>query len=143
MNRRTFFTGVGAAAVVGSAAALGVPARADGAGWGPGVFNDKSAPKPIPYLDGPIPAPAPFDFIHWTLPGPVGATTQILELPAFGLDAHRSTIGDYEGFTTYAVLAGTAETSEGDVDVELDIRVMDGKYVGEDGKQHRGTFGFF
>lgn len=144
LNRRTFFTGLGAAAVVGSAAAVGIPTRAEATGSGHhGPFTHKPAPKPILYQDGPTGAPAPFDLIHWTLPGPDGATTQILELESFGLDAHRSTIGDYAGFTAYAVVAGTAKSSEGDMDVELDIRVMSGKYIGEDGKTHVGTFGFF
>ena len=59
------------------------------------------------------------------------------------MDAHRSTVGDYEGFTTYAVVAGTAHSSQGPLDVELDIRVMHGRFVAEDGKVHHGTFGFF
>lgn len=141
MDRRSFLTGLGAAALVGSATTVGaaMPARASS----PNTFANAAAPKPIPVLIGPTGAPAPFDFIHWTLPGPIGAKTQINELDAFGLDVHRSTIWDYEGFTTYAVIAGTTESSEGRYDVELDIRVMDGKYIGMDGRQYRGTFGFF
>jgi len=107
------------------------------------VFTKTSAPKPIPpMVDGG--ADAPFDFIHWLLPGPEGKPTQILELPAFGLDVDPSLMTDYRGFTTYAVLAGSARGSDGKpYDVELDVRVMDGMYVGEDGKTHEGTFGFF
>ena len=114
------------------------------AGGGSKVFPNKSAPNPIPFQAGPVGAPDPFNFIHWTLPGPLGAVTQVLELPAFGLDIDPSTVTDYEGFTAYAVIAGTARSSKGeDFDCELDVRVMDGKYVGEDGRLHRGTFGFF
>lgn len=140
MNRRAFFTRAGAAAVVGSAATLGVAGRAEA---GARIFPQKSAPNPIPFLAGPTGAPDPFNFIHWTLPGPLGATTQINELEAFGLDIDPSVMTDYEGFTTYAVLGGTARSSEGeDFDCELDVRVMDGVYIGEDGQKHYGTFGF-
>ena len=139
MSRRSFLTGVGATAAVASAGTLGIAGRAEAA---QGLFNS-AVPKPIATLIGPTGAPEPFDFIHWTLPGTVGATTPINLLEAFGLDAHRSTVGDYEGFTTYAVVAGTAHSSQGPLDVELDIRVMHGRFVAEDGKVHHGTFGFF
>ncbi len=154
LSRRSFLTGVGAAAALGSAAVLGVadPAEAAGKGGGFGsgtnVFSNSSAPRPIEAVVGTaepgfVPPP-PFDFIHWLLPGPPGATTQILNLPAFGLDADPSLMSDYHGFTAYAVLAGSARGNNGEeYDVELDIRVMDGKYVGEDGRTHEGTFGFF
>jgi len=143
-SRREFFTRVGAAALVGSAASLPVSREAHATrGHGSGTFSNKSAPKPIPFLVD-TGAPNPFDFIHWTLPGPPGATTQILELGAMGLDVDPSVMTDYEGFTTYAVLAGKARGGDGEeFDCELDIRVMDGVYVGEDFKRHRGTFGFF
>ena len=141
ISRRTLFKTLGAAAVVGSATTLGVARRAEAA---PSPFPKRSAPNPIPFLAGPTGAPDPFNLIHWTLPGPAGATTQILELPAFGLDSDPSTMTDFHGFTAYAVLAGTARSAEGEeLECELDVRVMDGLYVGEDGRRHRGTFGFF
>ncbi|REK41034.1 MAG: hypothetical protein DWQ20_00550 [Actinobacteria bacterium] len=88
--------------------------------------------------------PPPFDFIHWALPGPPGATTQILELPAFGLDVDPSTITDFDGFVAYAVLAGSATDNRGNhFDVELDVRAMDGTYVDAHGETHESTFGFF
>lgn len=146
MKRRTFLTGLGAAAVVGSTggAAIAAPRRPAA----PSPFPNASAPKPIPFVAGPTGAPAPFDFIHWTLPGPAGAVTPINGLPAFGgaadpIDSDPSVITDFEGFTAYSVIAGTAESSEGPMDVELDIRVFDGRYIGQDGKQYRGTFAFF
>ena len=146
VNRRRFLTGLGAAAVVGSATTVGMPAPAHAR---PVMdFPNKSAPKPIPFTAGPTGAPAPFDFIHWTLPGPAGAATPINGLPAFGgaadpLDSDPSVMTDFQGFTAYSVITGTAESSEGPLDVELDIRVFDGKYIGEDGEQHVGTLGFF
>lgn len=140
MNRRTLFKTLGAAAA-GSAATLGVAGSAEAKG---SLFPKKAAPKPIVYVDGPLGLPDPFNFIHWALPGPLGAMTQILELPAFGLDIDPSLITDFTGFTAYGVLAGKAFSSEGEeFDCELDVRAMDGHYVGEDGLQHRGTFGFF
>lgn len=149
LSRRKFLGGIGAAAAVGTATTLGVakPAAAASAATGlnarPKLFTSKAAPKPIEAL---VPAggPAPFDNIHWLLPGPEGATTQILELGAFGLDADPSTIGDFSGFTAYAVIAGSAKDTTGtEYDVEFDVRVMQGKYIGEDGEEYRGTFGFF
>lgn len=141
MDRRTFLTGLGTVAVVGSAATVGLSTKAEAATTT--TFSTNPAPEPIPFLAGPTGAPAPFDLIHWTLPGPEGAITQINELPAFGLDVHRSTIVDYDGFTAYAVVAGKADSSEGELDVELDIRVMAGRYVAADGNTYDGTFGFF
>lgn len=147
MNRRTFLGGLGAAAALGSAAAVGVAAPAGATGGG-STFSGKPAPKPIPQVidasaPGAVP-PDPFRFIHWMLPGPAGATTQILELPAFGLDVDPSLITDYHGFTAYAVLAGSARDTTGTMyDVELDLRVMQGEYVAVDGTTHYGTFGFF
>lgn len=144
LSRRSFLGGVGAAAAAGSTAAIGLPGPvAAGGNSSTTVFSNTSAPRPI---EPTVPAggPAPFDEIHWLLPGPEGLPTQILELPAFGLDVDPSLITDFDGFTTYAVLAGSARGSDGaDYDVELDVRVMDGTYVGEDGQTHEGTFGFF
>ena len=146
MNRRTFLGGLGAAAALGSAAAVGV-AKPAAAAPGPN-FSTKPAPKPIPQVidtsePGLVP-PDPFRFIHWMLPGPAGATTQVLGLPAFGLDVAPSLITDYHGFTAYSVVAGSARDTTGTMyDVELDVRVMQGEYVAEDGSTHYGTFGFF
>ncbi len=147
MNRRTFLTGVGAAAAAGSVAAVGVAAPV-GATNGASNFGGKPAPKPIPQVidtaePGFVP-PDPFRFIHWMLPGPEGSATQILGLPGFGLDVDPSLITDYHGFTAYAVLAGSARDTTGAMyDTELDLRVMQGEYIGEDGGTHYGTFGFF
>ena len=88
--------------------------------------------------------PDPFNEIHWALPGPDGATTQILELPAFGLDADPNTVGNFDGFTAYAVVAGTATGGDGEpFDCEFDVRVMRGRYVAGDGETYSGTFAFF
>lgn len=148
VSRRHFLAGAGAAAVAGSALALGVPAPAQAHPGRRRVFGETAAPNPIEAVidtsePGFIP-PDPFRFINWLLPGPVGASTQILGLPAFGLDADPSLITDYNGFTAYAVLAGSARGSDGaEYEVEFDLRVMDGEYIGEDGNTYESTFGFF
>ena len=144
LSRRSFIKGAGVAAA--SAAAVGAtPATAlgSGAGGGRGNFTNNPLPNPIPAtVDGG--GPAPFDLIHWLLPGPPGASTQIIGLEAFGLDVDPSMITDFNGFVAYAVIAGTSIGSDGaNYPTELDVRVMDGEYVGVDGSTHRGTFGFF
>jgi len=151
LSRRRFITGVGAAAAAGSMAAAGIasPARAATSSDRPrshGVIPKWSAPKPIPQVvpTGLPPEAAPFDQIHWLLPGPPGATTQVNGLEAFGLDVDPSTITDFKGFTAYAVIAGPAYGSDGEeYDTEVDVRVMQGHYVAEDGHTRYGTFGFF
>lgn len=137
------FATAGAAAAFGGTASLGLAGPAAAHGGSPSPFPMRPAPLPIPFTAGPTGAPAPFDFIHWTLPGPVGATTPINGLASFGLDVHRSSIWNYDGYTTYAVISGTAESNEGPRDVELDIRVMQGTYEDDSGARHEGTFGFF
>lgn len=144
IDRRSFLTGVGAAALAG--ATLGSPGTALAATGGSSsnnVFTRAGLPKPIPgTVDGG--GPAPFDFIHWALPGPVGSMTQILELPGFGLDVDPSLITDFDGFVAYAVVAGSATDGNGNhFDVELDVRVMEGVYVDSEGETHESTFGFF
>lgn len=147
LSRRRFLGGIGAAAAIGSAATLGGAAPALARPMDPHrrkrTFSNRAAPNPIEAMVEGGAAP-PFDFIHWLLPGPEGATTQILELPAFGLDVDPSTITDFKGFTAYAVIAGKAKDHNGnDYDVELDVRVMKGHYCGVDGEEYHGTFGFF
>ena len=52
-------------------------------------------------------------------------------------------MGDYRGFTTYAVISGEAAGSDGNTyDVEFDVRVMHGTYQTPDGAQHDSTFAF-
>ena len=86
--------------------------------------------------------PAPLDFIHWFLPGPDGATTPIIGLPAMGLNVEPSTLTDFDGYTAFAVVSGEAEGSDGNnYGVEFDVRVMQGKYR-VDSKTYHGTFAF-
>lgn len=144
LDRRRFIGASAAAVAAGTAATVASagPASADG---GQRVFGREPLPKPIAFTtprSDPGP-PDPFNEIHWTLPGPEGATTQFIEIPSFGPDADPNTIGDFEGFTAWAVVAGSATDSEGNAyDCEFDIRVMQGKYEAENGTTRRGTFAF-
>lgn len=143
VTRRRFLGGMAAATAAG--ATLAIPQTAQAASSAPRTFPKQSGPKAITqFVDAGEGLPDPFRFIHWLLPGPDGATTPILGLGSFGLDADPSTVGDFYGFTAYAVVAGTATGGDGEpYDVEFDVRVMQGNYVGEDGKEHYGTFAFF
>jgi len=152
LSRRQFLGAAGAtaatAALVGTGTvALATPARAAG-NAGP-AFPMLPLPKPIPITvptvgpDDPVP-PAPFDFIHWLLPGPEGSAAPFIGIPGFGLDVEPSLMTDFRGFTTLAVIDGQATGSDGATyDVEFDVRVMDGTYVAEDGSRNHGTFAFF
>ena len=145
LSRRRFIGGA-AAATAGASAVTVVGASAAGADGRRPTFSNRPIPKPIPFATPPSDPgpPDPFNSIHWTLPGPEGATTQFIGIPAFGLDANPNTIGDFEGFNAYAVIAGQARGGDGEpFDCEFDVRVMQGRYVAEDGNEYSGTFAFF
>lgn len=145
LNRRRFLRHAGVAAAVGTAGSVVAASPAEASGHGRTSIPRSGLPKPIEFVvDAGAGLPDPFRFIHFGLPGPDGATTQVLEIPSDGLDANPSTIGDFEGFTAFAVIAGTATGGDGEsFDCEFDVRVMQGKYIAEDGKQRHGTFAFF
>jgi hypothetical protein len=61
-----------------------------------------------------------------------------------GLDVDPSLLTDFQGFSTFAVIAGQAVGSDGKVyNVEFDVRVMEGEYIAENGSRQHGVFGFF
>jgi hypothetical protein len=60
--------------------------------------------------------------------------------PALGLDV--STITDFSGFVAAAEIQGGATGGGGSFGFDADMRVIQGKYVGEDGRVHEGSFGF-
>ncbi len=141
VNRRRFIAGVGAAVATGSLMSVGLSSPARAASHTD--FLGGPTPKAIlAGVDGG--GPAPFDFIHWLLPGPIGSSTPFNGIPGFGLDVDPSTITDFRGFNALAVIAGQGVGNDGvTYDVEFDVRVMHGEFIAEDGNMYDGTFGFF
>lgn len=138
-GRRSLIAGAGAAAAV--KALPTAPTSAAAAGPSPSGIPKGTAPKPIP---GGIDTGDPnVGFIHWWLPGPDTASTPVLGLPGFGLDADPSTITDFEGVSAMAVVAGSVRGSDGvDYDCEFDLRAMKGKFIDADGNKRNGAFAF-
>ncbi|MGI9597055.1 MAG: hypothetical protein ACR2QK_12900 [Acidimicrobiales bacterium] len=138
-NRRKFIVGAGAAAAVTTATAVGGASPASAA---PSLPKAVAVPEPINggvQLDPSDPS----SLIHWLLPGPEGFVTQIIGLPAMGLDVDPSTVGNFNGAQAYAVVAGKAKGSDGETyDCEFDVRAMEGSYVAADGVERRGAFAF-
>jgi hypothetical protein len=55
----------------------------------------------------------------------------------------QSLITDFDGELTLAVIQGHGTAGDGTrYAYEVDIRHMDGEFIGTDGDRHRGTFGF-
>jgi len=84
-------------------------------------------------------------------PRPTTATTTIngvsFHFTSFGPGTDPSSITDFKGFVGVADVRGkgTARHPGGRTETLLfdtDMRFMKGTYVGQDGKVHRGTFGF-
>ena len=138
IGRRLLLVGTGAAAaVVGAIGAVGQvkPASA--------TERRRAKPAPLP-IPGGFEAGPPVGFVHAFLPGPVGSSTPFFQLPGGGLDVEPSTMTNFKGFMTFAVLSGQAEGSDGKTyNVEFDLRVMEGEYIAEDSSHQRGTFAFF
>lgn len=138
-NRRKFIIGAGA---VTAATAVTTVAGTSAASATTPLPNAVPIPEPINggiLLDPEDPA----SIIHWLLPGPPGLTTPVIGLPAMGLDVDPSTVGNFNGSQAYAVVAGTAEGSDGETyDCEFDVRAMEGRYVAADGIERRGAFAF-
>ena len=100
--------------------------------WMPGLaLANGAAPKPIP--GGIRPFGPGTKLYHVFLPGPGNEP---------------STITDFHGSIGIAALGGTGtgiDTRTGQhhsLVFDVDMRFMQGVYIGVDGKQHTGTFGF-
>jgi hypothetical protein len=133
-GRRSFLLGAAGALTAGLTAPLGWmgsrPADADAL--------PLPTPKPIP---GGTEFP-PFPLIHELFPGPETITLPFTLVTLQGLDVEPSTITDFTGVTALAYHVGTVTGSDGlTYDLETDVRVFEGQYVGEDGAQRQGTFG--
>jgi hypothetical protein len=90
-------------------------------------------PKPIPggiQLD-------PSTLIHVFAPGPKSQGFM-------GRDIEPNVITDFHGFVAMAYLNGTATGSDGKTYTVgySDMRLFRGTYIGFDGLEHHGTFGF-
>lgn len=139
LGRRKFLAGAGGAlATAGVAhAATGTALAADTRSRAKGGRRVLPAPKPIPGTT---------DFgqlVHVFIPGPEGVVLPFTGTPLVGFDVEPSTITDFRGRVALAYLLGTAETSDGPQDLEVDVRVMQGHYVAEDGEKRFGTFAEF
>jgi len=94
------------------------------------AFGSTSAPKPI----------AGGFLIPSFAITPTNPDVHVLP-PAIGFEM--STITDFNGTVAATEIQGTAHGSDGSAwNFDVDMRFMDGEYVGEDGKHHHGTFGF-
>ena len=96
----------------------------------PGWSKTTSAPKPIP---GGL-------SLATFAPVPVNPDVHVLPpYPPFEM----STITDFNGTVAATEIQGTASGSDGSSwYFDVDMRFMDGEYVGEDANHHHGTFGF-
>jgi hypothetical protein len=117
---RRRFVGVTIAGLAGPALLRATPALA----------KSTSAPKPIP---------GGFLVPSFTLT-PTNPDVHVLP-PAIGFEM--STITDFNGTVAATEIQGTATGSDRSTwHFDVDMRFMDGEYVGEDGRHHHGTFGF-
>jgi len=96
----------------------------------PAWSRSASAPKPIP------------GGLSLSTFSPVSVNPDVHVLPPYP-PFEMSTITDFNGTVAATEIQGTASGSDGSSwYFDVDMRFMDGEYVGEDGKQHHGTFGF-
>ncbi len=102
------------------------------------ALGAQAAPRPIP---GGIQIPKG-PLIHILVPGPKSVVLPFSKLQLMGQDVEPSTITNFNGFSAVAILVGKAgDRSRPDrYNLEVDIRVFQGEYVGGDGARHRGTF---
>ena len=141
-GRRSFLLGAAGALTAGLTTPFGwLGSRTATAGALPLPAH---VPLPLP-APNPIPGGTefpPFPLIHELFPGPETITLPFTLVTLQGLNVEPSTITDFTGVTALAYHVGTATGSDGRMyDLETDVRVFQGQYVGEDGSQRQGTFG--
>jgi len=79
---------------------------------------------------------------------PFGPGTELFHVFLIGPGVEESTITDFHGSIGAAEIQGTgtgANTHTGKKDAllfDVDMRFMQGTYIGVDGEKHHGTFGF-
>jgi hypothetical protein len=87
----------------------------------------------------PRPIPGGFKFPNFDL-SPAAGDIHVLP-PVPGLEM--STITDFNGQIGATEIKGDAVGSDGSSwTFDVDMRFMQGEYIGEDGQHHNGTFGF-
>lgn len=127
-SRRNFITGAVGAAGLAIAPNLAFPTEAEAEGTAPGLF---CSPSPSPILGG------------MELLGP-GTELFHIFLPAPGSEV--STVGNFKGTVGLASGHGTGTVTDSNgtssVTFANDTRFMTGTYVGQDGKQRKGSFAF-
>jgi hypothetical protein len=136
-DRRSFLLGSAGVLAAGVAASLQGPSISEAkSGSGKNLRPALPAPKPIPAGET-----IPGLVIHELLAGPENIVLPFTGLQLIGLNVEPSTITDFNGVTALAYHTGTATDSNGILyNLETDIRVMEGEYIGEDGNRHRGAF---
>lgn len=142
-SRRRALQGLGAVGAATAVTAGGMATAGQAAAAPARLLPAVPLPKPIGFkIPSGFPEPLAQE-IAFALPGPLGATTPVIGLEAMGLDIEPSTIGDFDGFTAFAVVAGEARASDGNLyPFEFDVRAMKGRYIDEDGRERRAEFAF-
>jgi hypothetical protein len=151
VSRRRFFGASAGAAGVVLGSGLWAPAHDDDddddGDEKRGHAEQCPAPDPIPHIF--IPPPAPCERVHFFFPGPVDGSatpTDPTGVQPGGRDP--STIFNFDGVLGVADLnlTGTGtDTNTGATaryDFHTDMRFFAGKFVGTDGRVHKGAFAF-
>jgi len=135
-GRRSFLVGTAGTIAAGIATSLGrLGASVDFRTFPDHGPSPLPAPKPI---QGGVNLPP---LIHEFLSGPETITLPFSHITLQGVNVEPSTITDFKGVTVLAYHAGTATGNDGTkYNLETDIRVMEGEYVAENGKQREGIF---
>jgi hypothetical protein len=129
LSRRNFIASAAGAAGLAIAPSLTFPSLAEAEGNSPGLF---CSPSPTPISGGTELLGPGTELFHFFLPG---------------LGTEPSTVGNLNGCVGLASGHGTGNITAGDgeptnVTFQNDVRFMTGTYVGQDGKQRKGTFAF-
>jgi len=127
-SRRRFITGAAGAAGVALVPNLSFPNLADAESHSPGLFCSPSA---TPISGGTELLGPGTELFHFFLPGP---------------GTEPSTVGNFKGCIGLASGHGTGTITDSNgnsaVTFANDTRFMTGTYVGQDGKQRKGTVAF-
>ncbi|HZQ68671.1 MAG TPA: twin-arginine translocation signal domain-containing protein [Terriglobales bacterium] len=128
LSRRNFIASSAAAAGLAIAPSLTFPTLAEAEGNSPGLF---CSPSPTPITGGTELLGPGTELFHFFLPGP---------------GSEPSTVGNFNGCIGLASGHGTGtitdDSGESSVTFANDVRFMTGTYVGQDGKQRKGSFAF-